>query len=205
MSESLSDGWLSGNNVQTGRSVYNNGARRLTAWVPTLTVLLVFLFFPEVWGAISHSRNPRYGKIPGFRFCAPAAWIVLDSENFDDGRSRVMGGVGKGIIFVPGPYLRAEVPLSVWDLTSCSVGLPANDHQLRAEQNANATPSRLFEIGTEQLRGWEFDRSSVRRLRYGPPVEIDCLRSSRLSSHFDGEADQVPSFYELLNSVRPDQ
>jgi len=115
LSESLSDGWLSGNNVQTGRSVYNNGARRLTAWVPTLTVLLVFLFFSEVWGAISHSRNPRYGKIPGFRFCAPAAWIVLDSENFDDGRSRVMGGVGKGIIFVPGPYLRAEVPLSVWD------------------------------------------------------------------------------------------
>jgi hypothetical protein len=27
LSERLSDGWLSGNNAQTGRSVYNNAAR----------------------------------------------------------------------------------------------------------------------------------------------------------------------------------
>lgn len=179
--------------------------RRLIAWVPALTVVLVFLFFPELWGAVSHVSHPGYGKIPGFRFSAPVACIVLDSERFDDGLSMVMGLVGQGIVFAPGRYLRADVPLSAWDLTGSLVGLPTNDLQLKVKQNANAKRTRVFEIGREQLTCWEFNRSSGRRLRYGPPFEIECLGSGRLSAHFAGEADQAPSFYELLNSVRPDQ
>jgi hypothetical protein len=67
-------------------------------WIPSLMVLAVFLFLPEIWGVLTRIRHPHAGQLPGYRISIPATWVIL-SRNADSatGRSSVMGLAGRGM------------------------------------------------------------------------------------------------------------
>ena len=49
-------------------------------WIPSLTVLAVLLFLPEIWGLVTHIRQPQTSQLTGYRIPIPATWIILSHD-----------------------------------------------------------------------------------------------------------------------------
>ena len=100
---------------------WRNRGIRLATCFPSLLVLLVFLFLPEVWGMLSHLGEAHSGNLTGYQVPIPVTWIVLrhDSQQAD-GWSTVTGFAGRGIGRGLAPYLRWGPPVGTSKLIRTS-------------------------------------------------------------------------------------
>lgn len=79
---------------------------RLASCFPALTVLIVFLWLPELWGTVTHLTQPHAGNLSGYRVPIPVGWIIFESiPPTSAGESFVAGFHLQGIHFDVKPYL----------------------------------------------------------------------------------------------------
>ncbi len=172
---------------------------------PSATVLLIFLFFPEVWGIASHVGWPGAGRLCGYKVPIPLTWIVAAHETDEsDGTSYLNGlasrspGFAKLVLFRP-----LDVPLSSWGFT-----------EYRYSGNKNARPElpkksalyaeRTISIGNETITCLDYwPGYFAPKPRDASVAYIKCSGASGLIAWFDGERADLPKFYEMLSGIKP--
>jgi hypothetical protein len=200
--------WLDERHAGSNRvqSRWRRRAIHHAPWVPATTVLLLFLFLPEVWGLLSHLSHPRSGKLSGYRVSIPATWIILShNDQRRTGKSLLEGLAGRGIGFGPTPYLRADVPLFSWVIGTVRYDWPAevNDSSRRLADDFIST-RRDFKIGSESVTCYEYWPSLLAqpdRIDDSTIAFVKCSGASRLYASLIGKRMHIPIFYQMLSSI----
>ena len=188
---------------------WQNRGIRLASCIPVLIVLLVFLFLPEIWGILSQVSSARPASLLGYRVPIPATWIVLFHWNQpESGRSWVNGIAGRGIVFGVRPYWRGRAPLSSWDIrTTPYLQSEENATDRRRPKDSEIIGRRVLSIGNENvtcLDYWPSYRSRPEHVETSPFAYVECS-GNRLVAGFDGERNQVATFYRMLEGITPAQ
>jgi hypothetical protein len=187
---------------------WRNRGIRLAVCIPSLVVLLVFLFLPELWGMLSHLSQSHPGNLSGYQVPIPLTWIVLrhDSQRAD-GWSTVTGFAGRGMGRGAAPYLRWSPPFSSWDVETDSYAESERSFaRWRMPSDDEVKARRSFMIGSDSVtcldywpsylstgpyqRTQQFDDLSV--------AYIECSDGRRFHAGFFGIRGQVAEFHEML-------
>jgi hypothetical protein len=198
--------WLAERQARVGAIERKSRERaiRWSLWIPSLIVLAVFLFLPEVWGLVTHMRRPRAGQLPGYEVTIPPTWIItFNGANSLTGASWVNGIAGRGMGLDVRRYLHfGELPLSSWGIGIAEFDEPVRRPLSRGE---SAVAQRDFQIGKAKLTCFEYRPSWGRPMRGDaePVVLIECAGSDRLGATFIGEKIHVLAFYGMLASMTP--
>ncbi len=179
---------------------------RWSSWVPSLMVLLVFLFLPEIWGILSHVNQPPGGKLHGYRVHIPVTWIILDSgDNPVDDVSWVGGLAGQGMGRGVTSYLHAEFPLSSWNIETEPYD-PSNEPTMRHRlpKAEEVIGQRVFRIGNESVTCLEYWPSYLIRPKHVEDSSlafVECSSTGRLYASILGRRSDLPAFYKMLDGV----
>jgi len=181
-------------------------AIHLALWVPATTVLLLFLFWPEAWGLLSHLTHPRSGKLSGYRVSVPAAWIILShNDQHGTGESSLEGLAGRGIGFGPTPYLRADVPLSSWVIGTVPYDWRGKAGESSGRPSDNVIIARRdFAIASESVTCYEYWPSFLPRpdrIDDSTLALVECSGAGRLYASLSGKRIHIPIFYRMLSSI----
>ncbi len=192
---------------------WRNRGIRLATCFPTLLVLLVFLFLPEVWGMLSHLSETQSGNLAGYQVPIPATWVVRRHDKPSaDGWSTVTGfagrGIGRGVV----PYLRREPPLSSWDFETDSY-VPSEGSSARGQipSDDEVTGRRSFMIRADSITCLDYWPSYLRTGPYQRTQQFDdlstayitCSNGRRFHAGFFGMRGQVATFYKILGRITP--
>lgn len=185
------------------RQLYPDASERLrhdrtVRWalcIPSLTVLFVFLYLPQVWGLVSRAANPHAGDLKGYTVTVPRTWPVLGSSG-----KAVSGLALTSIASGLNRYRHFDIPLSFWYVHLPTE--PVNDwtpYQKRAE-----LARRTFALGNETLTCIEMGKPP--ELHYSFPArsryaEIKCVSTGPFRASFFGEREHVDAFYHMLSTV----
>ena len=200
--------WLAEHQSGSGPSVrrWRNIGICWALWMPSLTVLTVLLFFPEISGIVSHVRHLEASRLPGYRIPIPVTWNVVNIwTNHEDGSSSVYGVAGRGIAFGVGSYLRGSPPLSGWGIRTEPYD------QSKEPTNRRWTPKEDDVLGRRIVR---IDSYTLTCVEYWPRylvrpshledsslAFINCTSTGRLGADFAGEKVHVPAFYGMLEHI----
>jgi hypothetical protein len=190
----------------------NRGIRFATCF-PSLLVLLVFLFLPEVWGMLSHLSFANSGNLVGYKVPIPTTWIALrhDSQQAD-GWSTVTGFAGRGIGRGVAPYLHWEPPFSSWDIETDSYAPSGGaSARWRMPSDDEVTGRRSFTIGADSITCLDYWPSYLRTGPYQRTQQFDdlsvayieCSNGRRLHAGFFGIRGHAATFYEMLGRITP--
>jgi len=173
---------------------------RLALWIPSTTVLLVFLFLPETLGLSSHLGWPRPGNLVGYQVTIPATWIVrYNFEDDSDGRSGVDGLIGKGIGRGGNPLRRDSI--SSWDVGTKPFNKDSwGPYSLRGREEQNVTSHRVLRTGNESITCLDFRFPYERESK--TTAYVECSSSGRLYAGFYGSRGQLGTFYHMLEGVK---
>ncbi len=187
----------------TSVSPWRKKTRRGMIWAPTLFVLVVFLFFPEFLGIVSHlSGRP---SLDHYRLEIPLTWIIADtSESYIDSRlveSEIWIVAGKGIARVgPTAYWRKEAPVSEMTFSSA----PYNPNDVWLPTHPKVLSKREVPFGNEVLICWDIIPYPDTRPKPMDPAfaEIICPAGKNgFRAHFSGWRTDSPMFYTALQRV----
>jgi hypothetical protein len=178
---------------------------RLAPWIPVLIVLLVFLFLPEIGGILSQVSSVRPASLLGYRVPIPRTWIVRSRwDEQETGRSWVAGWASRGIAFGVRPYLRMRAPLSSWDIrTTPYLQSEENATDRRVPKDSEVIGSRVLRVGSESVTCLDYWPSYVSRPEHvetSPLAYVECA-GTRLRAGFDGQRNQVATFYRMLEGT----
>ena len=192
---------------------WRNRGTRCAICAPCLLVLLVFLFLPELWGALSHLSQSHPGNLTGYQVRIPVTWIILRHDRQQpNGWSTVTGFAGRGIGRGVAPYLRWQPPFSSWNIETnsyvSSEGLAAS---WRMPSNDEVTSRRSFTIGADSITCLDYWPSYLRAGPYQRTQQfedlsvayIECSDGHRFHAGFLGIRGQVAEFYEMLVGTVP--
>lgn len=192
--------------ISAGERRWRNRAIRWALWLPSLTVLLVFLFLPESWGIASHFEF-RTQALTEYQVRVPASWIILQQDaQLEPGYSYISGLAGRGMAFSVTRYLHWwDVPLSSWSVGTqpyAYLGASAPEHWVPKIENVIA--QRDFLIGNTPLTCVDYWPSYL--TERGKPQDssiayIECSSPNRLYASFVGERFHVPVFYKMLEGI----
>ncbi len=192
------------------RRKWRNRGLRIAVCIPTITVLLVFLFLPETWGILSHLAQRRVGNLPGYQVPIPTTWIIFQSSHhLVDGESFSSGLAGRGMAKGIKPYLDVDLPLSGWSIGTERYRQPGEElgkpttHSFRSNED-QIVDRREFSIANEHLTCVEYRPSYLKRAHYSVDpsiVFIDCIGSGRLYAGMTGKRDFLPAFYKMINGI----
>ncbi len=175
---------------------------RWSLWIPSLMVLAVFLFLPEVWGLLTHMQRPQAGRLLRYDVTVPPTWIIVSSRtSFTEG-SWVNGIAWRGMGLGVKRYLHfGDLPVSSWGVGFTELDEP----ELRPSNRDDAVARRDFQIGRAKLTCFEYRLSRSRPMRAGaePLALIYCSGSDRLSAKFIGDRIQASAFYGMLAKMTP--
>ncbi len=181
-------------------------AIRWASWIPTLTVLLVFLFLPEAWGVVSHLLKPRAGELNEFQISIPITWTI--TYNFADtvtGSSYATGLAGRGIALEPRRYIRADLPLSSWTVgTERYSQWSEPDSAWWTPPGDQVIATHVVGTGNARLVCMEYRPTFWKQLHIPDDPQsarITCRGQSRLYAKFAGERFDVPAFYDMLDNI----
>jgi hypothetical protein len=173
-----------------------NRAVRWSLWIPSLSVLLLFLFFFEIWGALSHVAY-RHANLPGYQLRVPLTWFIANYQQSND-ETRLYGVTAKGPWRASGiRNLRAFA----WSISTISEkeSKRRSDYPLFIDKDA----WREFSVGNESVTCQE------EFLRYYDPwigyqiTSVKCSGSRGLRASFTGQQDEKAQFYKVLLQIRP--
>ena len=177
---------------------------RWSLWIPSLVVLTMFLFLPEVWGLLTHIQRPGASQLPGYEVTIPPTWIIFSQyTNSLTGASWVGGIAGRGMGRGVQRYFHfGDLPISSW-----GVGIAEYDEPKQRPSNRDeaAVARREFQIGRAKLTCLEYRSPWSRPMRADaePLVLIECAGSDRLRATFIGERIHTLAFYGMLASMTP--
>lgn len=176
---------------------------RWSLWIPSVVVLTVFLFLPEVWGFLTHVQRPRAGQLPGYEVTIPPTWIIVSQyTNSLTGASGLGGIAVRGMALGFKRYLHpGDLPTSSWGVEIAELDEPKHWSLTRGP----ALARRDFPIGKATLTCLEYRPSWSRPTRADaePLALIECAGSERLHASFLGERIHVPAFYGMLAGMTP--
>ncbi len=183
---------------------WRNRGIRWALWIPSLIVLMVLLFYPEIFGIFSRVRHPAASQLAGYRVHPPLTWIVVDTDfYYEPGKSVVWGLAGRGMAFGIAPYLHRDPPLSHWVLSAESHE-PAQAIYRSKPKTDDVVGHRVFTIGGESLTCLEYwPPHLVRpaRIEDLPLAFIECEGSGQFVATFSGERRHAPAFYKMIEGV----
>ncbi len=164
--------------------------KRWALWIPSIVALVVYLFFPEIYGLASHlSHNARVPDAR-YQFRVPMTWIIMYNEGRGQGGSFTLAYIGRGVGQGGNPF---SVPMSEVMLVSYP---PTNDTggQSAGAVDRDLYPSRVLPIGKTMLTCWEVPPG-----RY---FVITCFTpSGDFHAKFTGQKADMRQFYQVLESV----
>lgn len=176
---------------------WRNRAIRYSLWIPSLTVLLVFLFLPQLLGIFSHRLPFQPRHLAGYQIRIPATWIIRDEWIQTESRQSYIDGVAaRGLGFEIGRYVRWwYIPIAGWNVGTTEHALSSG---YQAPDPTDADARREILIGNEDLTCLEHSSSYFY-------VHIECSGSKRLFAEFYGDRLGVPEFYKMLESITPEK
>jgi hypothetical protein len=169
---------------------------RWAAWIPSLTVLAVFLFLPETWGLASHLVHPRAVIVHGYKIPVPLTWVTLYAYQGSNG-TLTEGIAGRGLGFGVKPYLHANFPLSTWNVRT--EPWRETDSEVRRRKQRQQIAQRVFPVGGEELRCVEYRPPDVWSVGASALSFIEC--TGPIYAHFVGEKVHVAPFYRMLEGM----
>jgi hypothetical protein len=214
--EAVAIRWLEERQAFTPKDIKSRTrAIRIASWMPVSCVLLVFLFFPGIWGAISQIARPG-PDLPGYEVSIPFTWYVSPSYEPDlaklftsaEGRaswgaSEFDGFIGTGPVGSPASYRNARVPLSWWRVATLPYGSAELGHKYNPPSDANVIARKEFTIADELLSCYEY-RPAMYEQHYGVgQIFVSCGGRGRLRANFLGEPIHVSSFYRVIRRIHP--
>lgn len=164
--------------------------------IPSLVVLLTFLFFPELWGCVTHLNRRGIGHLIGFEVPVPATWIIVSRyHNAAEGYSTIAGlvgrGMGRGGLGIPVP-----LHLAYWRVWTESSAPPSPTHGYRL------IGQRVFVVGGARLTCLEYSAGSDQTASFWKAWnDIECSSLDGLNAHFLGDRGNVADFYGMLNQM----
>jgi hypothetical protein len=104
-------------NSDAHRRRQQNRAIRLALWIPSMLVLAVFSFPPEMWGVLTHINQSRAGELFGYDVAIPGTWVIVGGYKDKDGASSVSGVVAHGMgVDLKGYFHLRNLSLSTWSV-----------------------------------------------------------------------------------------
>ncbi len=185
---------------------WRNRGARLALWVPSLTVLMVLLFFPELSGIVSFVRHSEASHLPGYRVPIPSIWVVVYIDKQENGKSYLSGLAGHGLAFGVTPYLRGNPPLSSWRIGTEPYGQVTEQEKPGWLSSNEVFGTRVVKAGIGPitcLEYWPRFWPQPAHLEDSTRAFIDCHSSDRLRASFSGERFHVPAFYQMLENITP--
>jgi hypothetical protein len=184
-------------------STWRKRVRRGIVWGPTIFVLGVFLFFPEILGIVSHlSGQP---SLDHYRLEIPLTWIIVyDSQTYLD--SRLMRsdtwivatkGIGRAGL---GAYWHKEEPVSEINFYFA----PHDSPDAWFPGHAKVLSKQELSLGNETLICWDIIPYPDTRPKPIDPTfaEIICpAGKSGFGAHFSGWRTDYPKFYNALQKL----
>jgi len=172
-------------------------------WIPSATVLLVFLFLPELWGVASHVVHPNMGQASEYRLSVPFGWILTQREsdfreNPPVGESWIFGLAGTGTGRSFSNYLRRDF-LSGWDIRTEPCGGPMTTSQGTPERHG-AVATRRLGTGAKQFTCIESSNPHSGGASDGK-IYVYCSGPPRLHVSLCCDRRQVPAFYHMLETL----
>jgi len=173
---------------------------RCLLWAPSASVMLTFLFLPEMAGLVSHLYNGRLVNLGRYQIKTPITWV-----NTTDGQTYLwtLAAPGIGRIGLP-TYWSRQVPVS------SSSFYPVAHPEGQLNQNvpsASATviAKHSFPFGKETITCWDliYNNKYVGPSITDPSIaEIGCsTESSHFYAHFFGWRGDSAAFYETLQRI----
>jgi hypothetical protein len=198
--------------IDSGERKWRNRGIGWSLWIPSLTVLAVFLFLPQIWGVLTHLQQPQAGRLPGYQIPIPATWVVL-SQQVDSatGHSWVGGLAAQGINTGLMSFFRWSLPFFSWDVETepYSQFLNPNDRfrtgRWRQPRDDQVIARRVFTFSNASLACLEYLPDHFGRTGpnggESPIAYIECSGLDRLHASFVGERSYVPAFYKMLAGI----
>ena len=173
---------------------------RTALWMPSVLILVIFLFFPETAGLVSHLFWGPTIKVRQYRLKIPLTWIIATSGN-----SSAWAIAGKGIARVGfRRYWRGEEPISEMSIYT---GSAASDFPPLGERylsHARILSKPTLKLGQTELTCLDFvSYADSLPFPSNPSLaEISCFSDqNNFNASFSGQRSDSPAFYGVLRSA----
>jgi hypothetical protein len=170
---------------------------RSVLWIPSVLVLVIFLFFPETSGLVSHLFCGPTVRLHQYRLKIPLTWIVATSSD-----SSVWVIAGKGIARVGlRRYWRGEETISEMSIYARSDLPPLSEWYL---SRARILSKQTLKLGQEELTCLDIvSYADAQPLPINPSfVEIFCSSDQNdFNASFSGQRSDSSAFYGLLHGA----
>ncbi len=175
--------------------------KRWALWIPTVTVILVCVFFDDAWPIATHLLDRGRGRLTGYEVAIPLTWSIayFDLRRQGDANNIVVVERYRGLIKAgSGPYLGTRRPLSISNINfrSCPGGHPVSVEPLTEIISVRVLPftKGTIECHEDVLPRW---MTSGHYIRCFTPT-------GDFSANFNGIDADVAAFYQMLGSVKRD-
>jgi hypothetical protein len=202
--EAEAERWLAARQSQPSERRWHTRGIRAAVCIPAATVLVVFLFFPETSGLISHLASRHLGDLSGYHVSVPMNWIVQYRFELPNGRSVVAGFSEPGMALGGNPFRYRS--FSHWGVYTVSFSKPDPWDDARwLPKDEYVIGRREVALGREHLQCVDYRSGSQNPggdADTGAVAHIYCSGSMRLRADFDGPRAQLPKFYRVLSEIR---
>jgi hypothetical protein len=189
------------NNAPVSR--WRKKLRHRMVWAPTIFVLGVFLFFPELLGVVSHL--PGQPSLDHYRLEIPLTWIIVyDNQTYVDSRlvrSDTWIVATKGIARAGlSTYWHKEEPVSEITLSFA----PHDSPDEWFPEHAKVLSRQELLLGNETVICWDIIPYADTRPKPIDPAfaEIICPAGENgFGAHFSGWRIDYPLFYKALQQA----
>jgi hypothetical protein len=175
--------------------------KRWLLWVPSVTVVLVCLFFDGMWAFTSHLLHPGRGRLIGYEVSIPLNWTIIYSDidaNRKGDPSIVVAARYRGLLRAgSGLYVGQRPPFSVSTMNFRST--PGGDPlAIRPATTIISERTMPFAKDTIVCREGAPPRWMI------SPRYISCSTSTGdFSGSFNGGDEDASEFYRTLEAIKP--
>jgi hypothetical protein len=170
---------------------------RTVLWMPSVLVLVIFLFFPETASLVTHLFCGPTVKLRQYRLKIPPTWIIATSN---DSSAWIIAG--KGIARAGfRRYWRGEEPISEMSMYARSDSPPLGEWYL---SHAKILSKQTLKLGGGDLTCLDIvSFADTRPLPINPSfVEIFCSSERNdFNAFFSGQRSDSSAFYGLLHTA----
>lgn len=181
-------------------------AKQFTVWVPVATVVLMCIFFDEIFAFASHLFHPNSDRLIGYEVPIPLNWAIFYSapyENEAETWSYVAGHKTDGLLRSGIDFLlKRKISFSMSEMAfygAAGAQLETNRHSPFGDDRLLSSHQSAF--GNGEIECSNYLSSYYQDVSYR---EIACATpKGDFSCFFGGDEKDVEQFYQTLKAVRP--